>query len=361
MSQQVTITSVTANTPVDISYCYANSGSPVYVATVSTFPYVFDVPDPYDLADFLVVIDDTQGCLYSQEVYITPTPTPSITPSQTITPTVTTTPTNTPTPTSTPLPPSFNCEDVPTIPSGEKGKYLTNFNVGNDPTDLGAVIIYFNPQTAPDGIRVLHNGNYYNRLFSPKPSIFTPLESTNGSTSYTTVDGNAPSVGSGVPIEYDSFILGLDAGGNDAWLPNGVETVTYNNGDYQSGGDNVFNLMVIPKTNAQSSLLTVENMGWSGAGNTVFSLIVNCPTELPSFLAASGSTFCGGPKGLTYYFARFRNQTNTYPERNNPIFSDPNGENPINDTPFALNISMDNGDVIQVKRGMVIGVPTGCT
>lgn len=104
MSQQVTITSVTANTPVEISYCYANSGSCVDVATVSTFPYVFDVPDPYDLADFLVKIDDTQGCVYAQEVYITPTPTPSITPSQTITPTVTKTPTNTPsyTPTTTP-------------------------------------------------------------------------------------------------------------------------------------------------------------------------------------------------------------------------------------------------------------------
>ena len=36
MSEQVTITSVTANTPVYISYSYANSGSPVYVATVST-------------------------------------------------------------------------------------------------------------------------------------------------------------------------------------------------------------------------------------------------------------------------------------------------------------------------------------
>jgi hypothetical protein len=104
MSEQVTITSVTANTPVDISYSYANSGSPVYVATVSTFPFTFDVPDPYDLADFLVIIEDTQGCLYSQEVYITPTPTPSITPSQTVTPTVTTTPSNTPsyTPTTTP-------------------------------------------------------------------------------------------------------------------------------------------------------------------------------------------------------------------------------------------------------------------
>jgi len=104
MSLSFTITSVTANTPVDISYCYANSGSCVYVATVSTFPYTFDIPDPYDTADFIVKIDDTNGCVYSHEIFVTPTPTPSLTPTQTVTPTVTTTPTNTPslTPTNTP-------------------------------------------------------------------------------------------------------------------------------------------------------------------------------------------------------------------------------------------------------------------
>ena len=151
----------------------------------------------------------------------------------------------------------------------------------------------------------------------------------------------------GVPLNYDSFILGINGLGDVDWILDGNETVTFNNGDFQSGGESIDNLMVIPKTNAQSSLLTVENMGWSGAGNTVFSLIVNCPTELPSFLAASGSTFCGGPKGLTYYFARFRNQTNTYPERNNPIFFDPNGENGVSlGSGNVLTISMDNGKVI---------------
>ena len=104
MSQQVTITSVTANTPVEIYYCDSTSGSCVYVQTVSTFPYTFDVPDPYDTEDFVIKIIDTQGCIDGDIIYITPTPTPSITPSQTITPTVTTTPTNTPshTPTTTP-------------------------------------------------------------------------------------------------------------------------------------------------------------------------------------------------------------------------------------------------------------------
>jgi hypothetical protein len=104
MSQEVTITSVTANTPVEIYYCNSTSGSCVYVQTVSTFPYTFNVPDPYDLMDFVIKIVDTQGCIDGDVVYITPTPTPSQTPTQTITPTVTITPTNTPsyTPTTTP-------------------------------------------------------------------------------------------------------------------------------------------------------------------------------------------------------------------------------------------------------------------
>lgn len=100
MSQQVTITSVTANTPVDIYYCDSTSGSCVFVSTVSVFPYSFDVPDPYDETDFIVKIEDVNGCIDGEIVYITPTPTSSVTPTMTQTPTVT--PTETQTPTVTP-------------------------------------------------------------------------------------------------------------------------------------------------------------------------------------------------------------------------------------------------------------------
>ena len=104
MSQQVTITSVTANTPVDVYYCDSFSASCVYVATVSTFPYVFDVPEPYDETDIVIKIVDVNGCIDGDIVYITPTPTPSFTPTQTLTPTQTAsqTPTLTQTPTQTP-------------------------------------------------------------------------------------------------------------------------------------------------------------------------------------------------------------------------------------------------------------------
>jgi hypothetical protein len=100
MSQQVTINSVTANTPVEIYYCDSMSASCVYVATVSVFPYTFDVPSPYDSEDIVIKIIDTQSCVDGQIIYITPTatPQPTVTPTQT----TTTTPTNTPTTTNTP-------------------------------------------------------------------------------------------------------------------------------------------------------------------------------------------------------------------------------------------------------------------
>lgn len=125
MSQQVTITSVTANTPVEIYYCDSTSGSCVYVSTVSVFPFTFDVPPPYNETNIVIKIEDVNGCVDGELIYITPTPTPSITPTMTKTPTqtptqthtstttstitptptttITTTPTNTPTPSVTPV------------------------------------------------------------------------------------------------------------------------------------------------------------------------------------------------------------------------------------------------------------------
>jgi hypothetical protein len=102
MSQQVTITSVTANTPVDIYYCDSFSANCVYVSTVSVFPYTFNVPLPYAENNIVIKIEDINDCIDGETIFITPTPTSSVSP--TITPTPTRTPTNTPTPTTTPTP-----------------------------------------------------------------------------------------------------------------------------------------------------------------------------------------------------------------------------------------------------------------
>ena len=160
MSQEVTITSVTANTPVEIYYCDSTSGSCVYVQTVSTFPYTFNVPDPYDFIDFVIKIVDTQGCVDGDIVYITPTPTPflspqatpTVTPSITITPTVTPSITITPTisPTRTPsITPSITISPspppTPTItPSPSLPQVSVTVNLYIDSGNTGYTQIYNN-------------------------------------------------------------------------------------------------------------------------------------------------------------------------------------------------------------------------
>jgi hypothetical protein len=124
MSQKITISSITANTPVDVYYCDSMSANCVYVATVELFPYTFYVQPPYDEKDILIKIIDNQNITISKFIEITPTPTPNITASPTLTPTPTVTiglsptPTNTQTPsntaTQTPTP-SITKTSTPTV------------------------------------------------------------------------------------------------------------------------------------------------------------------------------------------------------------------------------------------------------
>lgn len=137
MSQQITITSVTANTPVDIYYCDSMSASCVYVATVATFPYVFDVPIPYCDSNFLIKIVDTLGCEYGEFNLITPTPTPNVT--STMTPTPTQTPTNTLTPSPSVSPTATNTPTpsiTPSItPSPSSTPNVAYHNIGQNKYD----------------------------------------------------------------------------------------------------------------------------------------------------------------------------------------------------------------------------------
>jgi len=185
MSQQVTITSVTANTPVDISYCNALSASCVFVSTVATFPFVFDVPPPYDEENFVIKIEDTQGCIYYETVPITPTPTPKVSPTPTVsptrtatsTPTVTKTPTNTPstTTTQTQTPTSTRVVYPPIQPLPNVVQHLIGQTVGctEDNACSGTLTTqklynYFADATVQPVIGIKIYSTYYNSaLYNP--------------------------------------------------------------------------------------------------------------------------------------------------------------------------------------------------
>ena len=289
----------------------------------------------------------------------TPTPTPTTGGGGDVSPTPTSTSTPTPTPTPTPTEPAIPlqpCNRAPSIPIGTQGKYLVDFSVG---TDTGAVVIYFGPRSIPDGIRVRHNLATYNTLFSPNLAVTNPVKSTSpGTGNFTYVGTSSPteaptSITAGVSYELTQYYL--DA--NEAWVVNGTANATFQNGDYvantgtDAGDPRTWNLMVIPKTNTLASDLRLESIGFYS--NTVWDMDISCPAALPSFIGASGVTQCAAVKTETYYFAKFKDETNTTPAQNNPIFTDPNGEFPFDNGRIAVDGSTD---ILIVTNGMVTSI-----
>jgi hypothetical protein len=156
MSTQITILSITANTPVDIYYSAA-TGSTLVVSGQSSFPYVFTIPSPVDQSNYVVECIDGQGCIIEQIFNITPTPTPSVTatPTLTPTPTLTTTPTTSITPTITPtrtVTPTITSTKTPTpTPTSVVKSHLigqnyftSTTNVCNDQISLQQLYTYIN-------------------------------------------------------------------------------------------------------------------------------------------------------------------------------------------------------------------------
>ena len=202
MSRTVTISSVTANTPVDIYYCDSMSASCVFVSTVSTFPYQFIVPAPYSESSFVIKIEDTEGCIDGEVIALTPTPTPNVTPTltasptltptQTITPSQTTTqtqiqtqtpsqtPTNTPTPTKPSTVVLHLFASTCTSPVSSTGLYT--YQVDADLLPVIGVIVYqtvaggllFNPFNGGNTIHILQfGGTLYQVQISPIGQILS--------------------------------------------------------------------------------------------------------------------------------------------------------------------------------------------
>jgi hypothetical protein len=257
------------------------------------------------------------------------------------------------------LGPSFVCEEcgIPcggslTPPGGGTGLYQLEFSAGTDPLDTGAISIFFNPQSVPDGIRVFYDGVYYNRLSSPTDGN---RQSTSGVSDAFTILGNPTNTcvpATPYTADFDFF----DGYDNTGWL-NGTpspQQVTVNNGDDVRGGQSEFNLLIVPKPNRLPGLVTVQVLGPCPTG---WDLSIQCPANLPSFQGKGiGSSTTCQSTDTTYYFGKFQGAVNTYPEINNPVFQDVNGANRVSDQ----NYIMDNNDVITVTNGVVSAINT-CT
>ena len=67
MAVQVTINSLTGTSPYDVYICDNMLSNCVYISTISSPPYVFDVPAPLDAqSELCVKVVDSNGCIISQ-------------------------------------------------------------------------------------------------------------------------------------------------------------------------------------------------------------------------------------------------------------------------------------------------------
>jgi hypothetical protein len=90
MAIQVTISSVTGQSPYDIYICQTGGTGCFYMATISSVPYVFDIPAPYNTSSaYMLKVIDNNGCVIigiepvTTCLNVTPTPTPTNTPTST--------------------------------------------------------------------------------------------------------------------------------------------------------------------------------------------------------------------------------------------------------------------------------------
>ena len=104
MPVQVTINSIVGKSPYDIFICQSNGSGCFYITTITTTPYVFNIPPPYDTSSsYMLKIFDANKCEITSVESVNSTPMPTPTPTKTPTQTPTNTKTPTPTPTNLPL------------------------------------------------------------------------------------------------------------------------------------------------------------------------------------------------------------------------------------------------------------------
>jgi hypothetical protein len=64
MAVQVTINGITGQSPFDIYICQSDGTGCFYMTTISTMPYVFDIPSPQDTSlSYMLKVIDNNNCV----------------------------------------------------------------------------------------------------------------------------------------------------------------------------------------------------------------------------------------------------------------------------------------------------------
>ena len=163
--------------------------------------------------------------------------------------------------------------------NGANGLYEISYGIG---TNLGAIIVYFNPQSVVDGISCVYGNLIYNTATSPSfgfvgsGSIYNFL----GSSSATGANNIGPTLDAGGYTGQDFYLA--DANGNFPNTPtnsNGVVTGSSADVNLTTPTGPGYVTIDIPRTTVGFNTLTLRVFGPPGTV-TAWNATVNCPVQL---------------------------------------------------------------------------------
>ena len=237
--------------------------------------------------------------------------------------------------------------------SGGQGFYNVDVDVS---VGTGAIIITFNPNSVPEGVKVLLDTTTYNKMSSP---VFGKLQSSiAGNPTYvgvTTSDCGISGTTYPTLAEYsyiDGSFYGLGT----------TQSVTVNAGDVNltatQPGDCV---MVIPKPSATTATIYLDIISPCGTG--VFDVNVSCPTALTGVwtngtpVGGGGSAACVAVGDTTYYHVPVNTaSTAGVVNLHDYLFQDANGSVAVTDGWYL----MPQGYRVQTTDGIVTNVLDNC-
>jgi len=241
-----------------------------------------------------------------------------------------------------------NCDESSYDNSGSVGVYRSTIDLGNDPGDIGAIIITFNVPKAPHGFKAVYDGITYNSFSSP---VYGYMTAPSGLPVYMGDQDNDCGITS------SSFIANNYDWDGGSYVYDGttsIISVLPSQANLTVNGPGTC-IMVIPKVNLNPSSLdiTVESPCQSD-----FQVYVSCPTVLfPTYtsqVAPTDELVCEYDDNLIYY---------NYPVNGNGVtlglfdwvFIDPYGESVVGDGYYYAPTMLPGAyDWFLVQNGVII-------
>ena len=243
--------------------------------------------------------------------------------------------------------------------SGSQGVYLLDLDTGTTVSDVGAVIVRFDPYGVPDGIRGTLGSTVYNKLVSPVDGLHQ--SSNAGALTYIgQTSGDCGISGTTYP---SLAVFSYD--GTSFVATGGTQSVTVAAGDVSLGSSAPGStMMVIPKLTASPSIINFEVVG--PCSGTAWQMSVACPVLLTGFSssvsAVSSVAACALSETVTYYNASLANTPGTV-GLYDLVFADAYGQTPLAAGYYRASGSITgSNDWFQVSSaGVVVALGTCAT